>query len=96
MGRTASLFTRRRAGQASAQQGFDARIDLLMDVLDAAHLTIPCAVDALPAAARGDTARVLAALAQIGVIRLMDIAAVCVALSRSRMSRSVTSVGTSR
>ena len=68
MGRTASLFTRRRAGQASAQQGFDARIDLLMDVLDAAHLTIPCAVDALPAAARGNTARVLAALAQIGVV----------------------------
>ena len=76
MGRTASLFTRRRAGQASAQQGFDARIDLLMDVLDAAHPTIPCAVDALPAAARGDTARVLAALAQIGVIRLMDIGGV--------------------
>ena len=73
MGRTASLFTRPGAGHASAQQGLDARIDLLMDVLDAAHPTIPCAVDALPAAARGDTARVLAALAQIGVVRLVDI-----------------------
>ena len=82
MGRTASLFTRPGAGQASAQQGFDARIDLLMDVLDAAHPTIPRAVNALPAAARGDPARVLAALAQIGVVRLVDIGGGVLAVSQ--------------